>query len=120
MNTKTKKLITAPVIMADDLALAYLKVQEAEKELIERKAEIKEHVLRIMGKRSVLETEHGTFRLESRESLSWSLEAVKGFFGPKWTAFIKADDKLVKAKMETMPELKKLADVRVVEALTLR
>lgn len=109
---------------ADSLAGMYLTIQEQEKNLEERKAAIRAEVVRRMAGAGSdrLATRHGSFRLERRRSLSWSLDDLKAAFGPKWTAFVKADDKLVRVKMEeggaVGDRLAKAAGVKVVEAVS--
>lgn len=121
MTTKTVTTVkTVARVTGDDLAREYRDIMAEEKEIAERKAEVKERVLDLMGRKSALPTAYGTFSLEERKSYTWSLGAIKDFFGSGYTAFIKADDKLVKAKMETEPALEKIADVKIVAALTLR
>jgi len=107
----------------DDLAAAYAEVQAEEKALAERKSALQSEVRArlIDGK---LETGAGTFRLEERKSLSWSVEDVKDIMGRAWTSFVKADDAVLRERMRsgdvTSEILAKFAAVRTVEAITFR
>lgn len=126
MPTKTKAIIAKKVrsdvghLTADALAASYASIMEREKSLAADKAALKEEVLSRIGKGDSLSTAHGTFRVEERRSYSWSVDAIKQFFGKGYVAYIKADDRLIRVKMESEPELADLADVTVTEALTLK
>ena len=123
MPTKTKTvkaIVASPLKDADHLATEYLFVRDAEKNLAARKKELQEKVRALMGRDSELATSSGRFLIEERKSYSWSLDAIKTYFGKGHVAYLKADDKLVRGKMESEPELAKLADVKVTEALTFR
>lgn len=104
---------------ADVLAASYIAIREKEKSLMADKQAIQAEVGSRL-KNGELFTGLGVFRKEERRSYSWKVEAIKDFFGRSYAAYIKADDKLVRAKMETEPGLAKIANVTVTEALTFR
>lgn len=133
-TTKTKKAIAAkpltkPVddvrdltsLATDDaLAAEYMKLKHNEGAIAERLKELQSEIRGRMVD-GTLETEHGAFKLETRRSYSWDLAAVKIHFGPRWTEYAKADDRLIRTKMESGDKvLEKLATVKVVEALTMK
>ena len=77
---------------------------KAAKDLIEKEAdELRNDLKEDMEKLGVDEVaaDSGRARLITRRATNWSLEAVKEALGAKWVKFAKADEKKIKAAMET-------------------
>lgn len=122
MATKTIKVSTT-VKTADLLAAEYLAIREAQAQLDARKEAVQSEVRTLMTD-GTLQTNTGTFSLQLRRSLDWSLDAVKDIMGRNWTAFVKADAALLKERMKTVDEigvaLTATATVKEVEAFTFK
>jgi hypothetical protein len=100
-TTTTSTKVTS---VTDSLAQRYLALKEQEEALkAEREAlneEVRAHVVD-----NKLVTSHGTFTIQTRRTMSWSLSALKSILGREWVSFVSPDTKLVKARMETKDEV---------------
>ena len=114
-----KSVTKAQKISPADLVRQYVNLREERKSLNVEMVQVQEKIKALM-KDGKLKTRYGTAELESRTSYAWSLESLKNVFGDGWIQYVKSDDKLVKIKSETMPELLKQAEVEITEAFTVR
>lgn len=108
-------IVASPVAA---LAAEYLQLTASVKEATERLDAIKADVKARAASGEKLVCAEGAFVIQERRSLSWTLDAVKGFFGRNWTAYVKPDDKMLKAVSDE--RVAALADVTVVEAVTFK
>ena len=119
--TITKKPLTTT---ADDLAAKYLIIQDEIKLLEQRKSELQEIIYAIMGNEKQIDTQFGSFIIQERRTLSWSLDSVRDVMGKTWPAFVKADDKILRARMATKDNigclLESTAKVALTNALTFK
>ena len=101
----------------DSLAAEFIQARQAKKEADDRFKAAQDAVKTAMGKKGTMKTPEGVFMIQTRTSYSWSVKSVKKVFGDIYMAYLKVDDKLVRAKMDAEPMLESLAEVTEVQAL---
>lgn len=104
---------------SEEVIKRYITVSNLIKQLTAERSELQAEIKENM-KDGVLETAAGTAVLEQRHSYTWKLDDIRAFFGMKWTKFVKVDTELVKERAKTVPELYKLAEDKVTEAVTIK
>lgn len=128
VNSKvsTAKILSTTKVtsVTDSLAQRYLALKEQQVAIEAELEEVKEEVKAQVNRDGVLSTSLGDFVLQTRKTLSWSLDTVKDIFGTKWTNFVAPDTKTLKARMEQKDEAARLleieAKVAVTEAVTFK
>jgi len=109
-KTKTQSKISIETVEAE-----YASILEQEKALAARKEELKSIVHKQLDRSS--EDHWGRFRLSTRRSYHWEVAVLKTIFGKEWSAYVVADDKMLRVKAESMPVLLSNAAVTEVQAL---
>lgn len=102
-KTAKQKIETSFENLAPAAAVSrYLALDEKKKAIEEEMRGIRSYALSKIENGEFVEGDGGHFIMVNAVSLSWTVEKVKALFGSKWSDYVKADDKLVKAKMESL------------------
>lgn len=111
------KAKTAKVKATADVIARYIAISAEMKKMTEER-EALQAAIKSQMKNGLLTTPAGSAMLQERKKFTWTVEAAKKLFGPRWTRYATINSAMVKAS--TNPDIYTVATTEVTEALVVK